>query len=364
MKRTRRLGAIAATFAVAALGLAACSSGGDAKPPAAEESGATTETPAAEEPAGDGGGDIAGKKVAFVPKIQGIPYFEAMNVGGQAAAAELGIEWIYQGPTEADPAAQADIVRSLVQQKVDAIVVAPNDPDSLAPVLQEAKDAGIAVLTSDTDAPNSVRQVFVNQASAQALGTFVVDTLAEAMGGKGQVAIVSCGETAENLNTWIEIEKEAFAQKYPDIKMTDLVYAGEDMAKATEMATDLMNANPDLNGLIGQCTTSAPGVAQAVRDAGRIGEVFTVGIGTPQAMLPYLEDGSSSGSILWDVEALGFLSAWAGAQVAAGNDIGAALEAGPVGGTVTDASFDPDTLELLLGDPLVLTKDNAANFDY
>src|SRR3712207_8308199 len=48
----------------------------------------------------------------------------------------------------------------------------------------------------------------------------------------------------------------------------------------------------------------SPGVAQAVRDAGKIGQVYTVGLGTPQSMLPYLEDGSSSASILWDVEHL------------------------------------------------------------
>src|SRR5690606_1407754 len=230
---------------------------------------------------GDGGGEAGGGggdgevSVAFVPKIQGIPYFEAMNTGGQAAAEEIeGLEWIYQGPTEADPAEQTDIVRSLIQQQVDVIVVAPNDPDSMAPVLQEAQDAGIHVATSDTDAPDSVREVFVSQASPEGIGEYVVDTLVEAMGGSGRYAIVSCGETAENLNTWIDVEREYTESEYPDVEITDVVYAGADQARATEMATDLMNADPELTGLVGQCTTSAPGVAQAVRDAGRIGEVF------------------------------------------------------------------------------------------
>ena len=72
--------------------------------------------------------------VAFVPKLQGIPYFEAMNAGGKKAAEELGIKWLYQGPTTADAAAQADIVRSFIQQKVNTLIVAPNDPDSMAPL--------------------------------------------------------------------------------------------------------------------------------------------------------------------------------------------------------------------------------------
>ena len=135
-----------------------------------------------------GGGGAAGNvTVAFVPKLQGIPYFEAMNTGGKAAAEELGCTWLYQGPTTADPAAQADIVRSFIQQKVDALIVAPNDPDSMAPLLQQAKDAGIKVATSDTDAPNSVREVFVNQASTEGIGEGLTDALARGHGRQGQV---------------------------------------------------------------------------------------------------------------------------------------------------------------------------------
>ena len=270
-----------------------------------------------------------------MPKLQGVPYFEAMNTGGKKAAAALGnVEWLYQGPTQADAAAQADIVRSFIQQKVDTLIVAPNDPDSMAPLLQQAKDAGIHVATADTDAPDSVREAFVNQASAEGIGQGLTDALMTAMGGKGKYAIVSCGQTAENLNSWIEVQKAYTAAKYPDAEIVDIVYAGEDQAKATQMATDLMNAHPDLTGLVGECTSSAPGVAQAVEDAGKIGQVFTVGLGTPQSMKPYLADGSSSASILWDVENLGYLTAWAGAQLAEGkpfaatNDVSTSLPGG------------------------------------
>src|SRR3954454_3757673 len=307
---------------------------------------------------GSGGGNYTGD---FVPKLQGVPYFEAMNTGGKAACEKLGCTWLYQGPVEADPAAQADIVRSYIQQGVDALVVAPNDPDSMAPLLQQAKDAGIAVATSDTDAPDSVRQVFVEQASTEGIGQALTDALMEAMGGKGKYAIVSCGQTAENLNSWIEVQKAYTAQKYPDAQIVDTVYAGEDQAKATQMATDLMNAHPDLTGLVGERTSSAPGVAQAVRDAGRIGQVFTVGLGTPKSMLPYLQDGSSSASILWNVEKLGYLTAWAGVQLASGKDFQATNK---VNGDMTDVAYDDKTKVLLLGPALRITKENAGQFDY
>ena len=309
------------------------------------------------------GSDSSGTNVtvAFVPKLQGIPYFEAMNAGGKAAQSDLGMTWAYQGPTQADAAAQAQIVRSYIQKKVDSIVVAPNDPNSMAPILQQAKDAGIKVLTSDTDAPDSVREAFVSQASTQGIGEALTDSLMKAMGGKGKYAIVSCGETAENLNSWIDVQKSYTKSKYPDAQIVKVVYAGEDQAKATQMATDLMNANPDLTGLVGECTSSAPGVAQAVKDAGKIGKVFTVGLGTPQSMKPYLADGSSSASILWNVEDLGYLTAWAGQRAAEGKSFEPddALKT-----KLKDATWDDATKTLLLGPPLEITSANVDQFNY
>ena len=297
-----------------------------------------------------------------MPKLQGVPYFEAMNAGGQKAAAALGnVEWLYQGPTQADAAAQADIVRSYIQQKVNTLIVAPNDPDSMAPLLQQAKDAGIHVATADTDAPSSVREAFVNQATAEGIGQGLTDSLLTAMGGQGKYAIVSCGQTAENLNSWIEVQKSYTASKYPNAQIVDIVYAGEDQAKSTQMATDLMNAHPDLTGLVGECTSSAPGVAQAVRDANKVGQVFTFGLGTPQSMKPYLEDGSSTAAILWDVENLGYLTAWTGAQLAEGKPFAATNDVSP---DLSAIAYDEASKTLLLGPPLAITKDNVDQFNY
>jgi rhamnose transport system substrate-binding protein len=285
-----------------------------------------------------------------------------MNAGGKAAAAALpDVEWLYQGPVKADAAAQADVVRSFIQQKVDVLIVAPNDPDSMAPLLKQASDAGIKVATADTDAPTSVRSLFVNQASEQGIGEGLTDALMKAMGNKGKYAIVSCGQTAANLNAWIKVQKAYTASKYPDAQIVDTVYAGEDQNEAVKQATNLMNAHPDLTGLVGECTSSAPGVAQAVRDAGNIGKVFTVGLGTPQSMKDYLADGSSSASILWDVQNLGYLTAWAGEQLASGKTPAASNN---VSSKLPAVKYDASTKTLLLGPALAITKDNVDQFNY
>lgn len=324
------------------------------------EENSSSSSPGATSAQAEGSGEKL--KVAFVPKLQGSPYFEAMNTGAQQAAEAMGdIDWLYQGPTSADAAAQAQIVRSFIQQKVDALIVAPNDPDSMAPLMKQAQDAGIKVLTADTDAPNSVREAFVNQATAEGIGNTTAETLMKAMGGKGKWAIVSCGETAENLNSWIAAEKAYVSQKYPEAQLVDVVFSGEDQARGTQMATDLMSAHPDLTGLVGQCTTSAVGVAQAVKDAGKIGQVFTVGVGTPKSMKPYLADGSSSGSILWNVQNLGYLTAWAGEQLATGKTFAATNDVSP---DMEDIKWDEASKTLVLGDPLLITTENVDQFNY
>lgn len=114
---------------------------------------------------------------------------------------------------------------------------------------------------------------------------------------------------------------------------------------------------------MGECTTSAPGVAQAVQETGRIGKVFTVGVGTPKSMLPFLKNKSSSASALWDVQNLGYLTAWTGYQLAKGkplqptNRVSANLPAvnyGVMGGIPT----------MLLGPPLILTAANDGKYNY
>lgn len=300
-------------------------------------------------------------RIAFVPKVAGIPYFEAMNTGGQAAAKQLGIEWTSTGPATVDPAAQVSILRNLVDQQVDVIAIAPNDPEAVAPVIRDARAKGVHVITSDTDAPGTERELFVNQATPDGIGRALTDALMTKMGGTGKYAIVSCGETAANLNAWITVQRSYTAARYPSAQLVETVYAGEDKDNATTLAKELMARHPDLTGLVGECTTSAPGVAEAVSDLEKVGQVFTVGVGTPQAIKPYLLNGSASLSVLWNVESLGYLTAWAGKQIAEGKPLAASNK---VNLELPAIKYDAATKTILLGDPLLITRENVDQFKY
>ena len=93
--------------------------------------------------------------VAFVPQIVGIPYFNAMQEGGQKAADALGVKFIYSGPVDTNPVDQLQIVQNLVDQGVGAVSVSVLDASSIAPVVESAKAKGVKLFTSDSDAPKS-----------------------------------------------------------------------------------------------------------------------------------------------------------------------------------------------------------------
>ena len=298
--------------------------------------------------------------IAFVPKLINIPYFNAMLKGGREAAARFGVTFDYEGPTTADAALQVRTIKQLIAKHVDALAVAPDDPAVVAPALRSAEAQGIKTFTTDTDAPGTVRRVFVNQALNAAIGNATMDALADAMGKTGDWAIDSCGPAAQNLNSWIAIEKARAAKLYPKMHLISIVYSGEDVAKAVADSKDLITGHPTLRGIIGQCSTSAPGAAKAITDLHKIGKVFATGISTPSQMRPYVENGSVKSFVLWDPVKLGFLTVWAGMQLATGKPFKAENMV-PGLGTIT---YIASQKMLVLGPPVVFTKSNINKYSF
>jgi rhamnose transport system substrate-binding protein len=298
--------------------------------------------------------------IAFVPKLINIGYFNAMLQGGNEAAKQLGVTFDYEGPTTADASQQVQTIKQLIAKHVDAIAVAPDDPAVVAPALQQAEAQGIKTFTSDTDAPNTVRRVFVNQALDADIGAATMDALASAMGEEGDYAIDSCGPAAQNLNSWIAIEKARAAEKYPKMHLVTIVYSGEDIAKAVADSKDLITGHPSLKGIIGECSTSAPGAAKAVTDLNVIGKVFVTGISVPSLMKPYVENGAVKSFVLWNPVNLGFLTVWAGLQLAEGKPFQAVNNVPTLG----EIKYDASKKMLLLGPPTVFDKSNVDKFNF
>ncbi len=301
-------------------------------------------------------------KIAFVPQLIGIPYFTAMEKGGKQAAEDLDVEFLYTGATQASATEQVKIMDSLIKQGVDALSLSVLDSSSTNPYIEKAQEAGINVYTSDSDAPDSTREFYVAQATDEALGRTVMDRLAAQIDEKGQIGIVSGESTATNMNTWISFMEKQKEEKYPDIEIVDIRYTqGGSSEQALKQAQELMTRYPDLKGIIAVASSTIPGVAQAVQQEGKAGKVKVIGYGSPATVKPFVEAGVMEESVLWDAEELGYLTVWAGKMAAEGKEF---EEVNEIEGISNPVTWDAENKTLLLGDPLIITKDNVDDFDF
>jgi ABC-type sugar transport system substrate-binding protein len=300
-------------------------------------------------------------KVAFVPQLIGIPYFNAMEAGGKRAAEELGVEFIYSGPVDTNPVDQLQIVQNLIDQGVSAVSVSVLDASAIAPVVEAAKAKGAKLFTSDSDAPDSGRAVYVAQATDEGLGTTIIDELVQRVGEDAKIGIVSGEATASNLNAWIGFMQSHAKEKYPKLTLLEPQYAGGTAQRAAQIASDLMTANPDIKGIIAVASSTCPGVAQAIETAGKTGTVVGTGYCSPNTARSYIKSGSFGFSVLWDPAQLGYLTVWAGKQLIDGK----AFEAeNTVPGFTSPVTYNAESGILLLGPPAVFTAENVDKFDF
>lgn len=297
--------------------------------------------------------------VAMMPKSKGNAYFIACRKGAEEAARELGVNLVWDGPTDPDPAKQNEVVDAWITAKVDVIAVACENRDGVSTVLRKARDRGIKVITWDSDAQPDARDFFVNQATPEGIGTTLMDTAAKVMGGRGQFAIITASLTAANMNEWQKHIEARRKEKYPDITLAALRPCDDIQKKAFDEANVILNAHPDVKLIMAICSPAVPGAGEAVRQSGRA-DVKVIGLGLPNDNKPYVHAGVTEAVILWNTMDLGYLTVRAAAAVHGGE-----LKAGATklrAGRLGEMEVKGDNV--LLGKPVVFTKENIDQFDF
>jgi ABC-type sugar transport system substrate-binding protein len=140
--------------------------------------------------------------IALMPKSKGNAYFISCKKGADKAAAELGVELLFDGPTDPDPAKQNEIVENWITLGVDAIAAACENKEGISTALRKAKAKGIKVITYDADALPDAREFFVNQATPEGIGHTLMDEAARLIGAEGEFAIITASLTAANMIEW------------------------------------------------------------------------------------------------------------------------------------------------------------------
>jgi len=298
--------------------------------------------------------------VAMLPKSKGNAYFISCKVGADKAAKELGIQLLFDGPTDSNAAKQNEIVENWITLGVDVIAVAAENKEGISTALRKAQKAGIKVLTFDADAMTDARSFFVNQATPEGIGHGLMDEAARLTNSEGEFAMIVASLTASNQREWQKHIEARLKEKYPKMKLVAVRPCDDLKDKAQSEATALLSANPKLKLIMAICSPGVPGAAEAVKQAGLTGKVKVMGLGLPNENKRYVHAGVTDSIILWNTGDLGYLAIYAGVALAKDELKQGAktFKAGSLG-TFTIAGDN-----ILLGKPFIFNKANIDQFDF
>jgi rhamnose transport system substrate-binding protein len=304
----------------------------------------------------------AGKKitVALLPKSKGNAYFISCKAGAEKAAKALGVDLLFDGPTESDPAKQNEIVENWIALGVDVIAAACENKEGISTALRKAQSKGIKVITYDADALPDARSFFVNQATPEGIGHGLMDEAARLLNSEGEFAIILATLTAANQQEWRKHIEARLADKYPKMKVVAVRPCDDLKDKAQSEATALLSAHPNLKLLMNICSPAVPGAAEAVKQAGKTGKVKVIGLGLPSENRRYVKEGVTDSVILWKTEDLGALTVEAAVALVKGTlkPGDTKFKAGSLG------EFEIKGDNILLGKPFVFNKDNIDQFNF
>lgn len=239
-------------------------------------------------------------RMGVVVKIGGIPWFNAMEVGIEERAEELGWDAWMVGPTSADPALQVRAVEDLIAQGVDAIGVVPNDAEVLEPVLARAREQGIIVVTHESPDQENVDWNF-ELASSQGFGEAHAKLLAEKMGGDGKYAVYVGSLTVPLHNAWADAAIAYLEENHPEMALVaDRFGVAESVDDSRSTALDLMRAHPDLEGFLAFGSQGPIGAGRAIQERRKGGEVFVLGPFSPGQGRRLVHDGVITGGFMWN----------------------------------------------------------------
>ncbi|HBE79371.1 MAG TPA: LacI family transcriptional regulator [Firmicutes bacterium] len=275
-------------------------------------------------------------EIPVIVKIIGIPWFNEFEAGVKKAAEKFGVNAYVVGPTQADPAQQVKMVEDFIAKGVNGIVVVPNDANALTPVFKKAQSKGIAIITNES--PNQPGASWdIENIDNTAFGVANFKKMAELMGGKGEFAVFVGGLTVPLHNLWVDIGLDYLKKNYPNMKLvTDRIPCGEDADLSHTKTLELLQAYPNLKGIVSMGSLGPIGAAQAIREKGLIGKFNILGTVIPKQAAQYLKDGSLQYGYLWDPADSGYAAVYMAMLTAQKKKIGNEIQVPGFGKGVID----------------------------
>ena len=197
--------------------------------------------------------DVKSVVITMIAKSSANPVFLSAKTGAEKTAEtisekynKLDVVLNWKTPDNESASEQAEIIRDAVKNGTKAIIVSCSDKDTLTQAINDAVDNGVAVMTFDSDAPDSKRFAFYGPDDLE-MGKKIMSELAGLIDGKGKIAILGGNQKATNLKERVEGIRRAAAD-YPNIEIVGTYFHSETEADAISVMLEAMKSNPDLKG--------------------------------------------------------------------------------------------------------------------
>ena len=249
--------------------------------------------------AADGNGSY---KIGVVLKSLANPFYVTMAEAIEAKGEELGVEIVLQAPEkETDAEKQMQIIENLITQQVDAILLTPNGSTEMAPAAKKCNDAGIPMVVVDTRLDETALEengativAFVGSDNYYG-GQLAAEEMAKAL-GSGKVAVLEgIGGQESSIN-----RVSGFNDKAEELGTLEIVAsqpADWDQEKGYTVFQNILQANPDIDGLFAANDLMALGAVKAIEDAGMEGQITVIGFDATDDAKAAIQEGKMLGSI-------------------------------------------------------------------
>lgn len=201
---------------------------------------------------------------------------------------KMGVKVSILGPAEWDVPAQINTIEEVIGTKPTGLLINGTDP-AIAQVINKAVAAGIPTVVYDSDIPNSNRHAFLGTDWYE-IGKMQGEEMVKLIGGKGKIAymgILGLTNMESGFQGLLDVLKN-----YPEIEVVGKYDDKANVEEAARITSDLIAAHPDIRGICGFDSNSGPGIALAVREAGKTGTVKITTVDWEPEHLQLVKDGA------------------------------------------------------------------------
>lgn len=221
--------------------------------------------------------------IALVVKTLNNPFFNDMQKGAEEAAKRFNVNLLVQAAErEVDVEKQMQIIENLIQSRVSALCVTPSGSKEIVPAIVKANQAGIPVIILDTrvnpealQAASGKIAAFIGSDNLEG-GRLAGEFMVKALGGKGKVAILEGIPGHETGDSRLKGFRQAVSQS-PGIQIVSSQTANWERDQGYNVFQNMLQAQPDIQGLFACSDLMALGAVEAIAAAGKTGKITVVG---------------------------------------------------------------------------------------